>query len=199
MKKNYVLIDYENVQPAAVAALEPDHFHVMVFVGASQAKVSYEIASVLQRLGTRAVYTKITGNGSNALDFHIAYYIGQLAAQEPGASFHIVSKDTGFDPLIQHLKSKKIAVNRVKAIAELPLVKATSSKSSSDRVSAVVTNLAQRGSSRPRTLRTLASTIHSLFQKSLSETEVEHIVAELRHKGVIAVNDSKVSYTIPGG
>jgi hypothetical protein len=63
----------------------------------------------------------------------------------------------------------------------------------------VVANLAQRGSSRPRTLKTLASTIHSLFQKSLSEAEVEHIVAELRHKGLIAVSDSKVSYTIPDG
>ena len=72
MKKDYVLIDYENVQPTAIEALEHEHFHVIVFVGASQAKVTYEVASVLQRMGERASYIKIAGNGSNALDFHIA-------------------------------------------------------------------------------------------------------------------------------
>lgn len=194
MKRNYVLIDYENVQPAAIEALEREHFHVIVFVGANQAKVTYEVASVLQRLGDRASYIKITGTGSNALDFHIAYYIGQLAAKEPDAYFHIVSKDTGFDPLIQHLKTKKVSASRVKAVADLPLVKAAGSKSVSERVSAVVANLAQRGASRPRTLKTLGSTINALFQKTLSESEVEHIIAELAKKGVIIVNQSKVTY-----
>lgn len=199
MKKNYVLIDYENVQPAAMEALEREHFHVIVFVGSDQTKVTYEVASVLQRMGERASYIKIAGNGSNALDFHIAYYIGSLVAKEPDAYFHIVSKDTGFDPLIQHLKSKKVAASRVKAVTDLPLVKAASSISASDRVSAVVANLAQRGSSRPRTLKTLSSTINALFQKSLPEADVEGIVTELTKKGIVVVNQSKVSYVIPGG
>ena len=38
VKKNYVLIDYENVQPEAMAVLDREHFSGMVFVGASQAK-----------------------------------------------------------------------------------------------------------------------------------------------------------------
>ena len=160
MKKDYVLIDYENVQPTAIEALEHEHFHVIVFVGASQAKVTYEVASVLQRMGERASYIKIAGNGSNALDFHIAYYIGQLATKEPDAYFYIVSKDTGFDPLIQHLKSKKINARRVKNVTDLPLVKVAASKSKPDRVSVVITNLTQRGDSNPRTLKTLASTIN---------------------------------------
>src|SRR5690606_41861527 len=63
-------------------------------------------------MGSRAEYVKIASNGSNALDFHIAFYIGQLATKEPESYFHIVSKDTGFDPLIQHLKGKKIQVSR---------------------------------------------------------------------------------------
>lgn len=41
MKKNYVLIDYENVQPAAIEVLKQEPFHVMVFVGAGQAKVKW--------------------------------------------------------------------------------------------------------------------------------------------------------------
>jgi len=192
-----VLIDYENVQPTAIEALEHEHFHVIVFVGASQAKVTYEVASVLQRMGERASYIKIAGNGSNALDFHIAYYIGQLATKEPDAYFYIVSKDTGFDPLIQHLKSKKINARRVKNVTDLPLVKVAASKSKPDRVSVVITNLTQREDSNPRTLKTLASTINALFQKSLSKAEVEDIISELTKKGVVVINQSKVSYILP--
>ena len=197
MKKDYVLIDYENVQPTAIEALEHEHFHVIVFMGASQAKVTYEVASVLQRMGERATYIKISGNGSNALDFHIAYYIGLLATKEPDACFYIVSKDTGFDPLLQHLKSKKIIASRVKSVTDLPLVKVAASKSKPDRVSVVIANLTQRGESNPRTLKTLASTINALFQKSLSKAEVEDIISALTQKGVVAINQSKVSYVLP--
>jgi hypothetical protein len=198
MNKNYVLIDYENVQPEAMAALERKHFIVLVFVGSNQAKVTYEVAAVLQRMGDCAGYIKIAGSGKNALDFHIAYYIGQLAAKEPDAHFHIVSKDTGFDPLIQHLKTKKISVSRIKDVADLSSAKVATSKSAPDRVAAVVANLKQRGASNPRTLKTLASTINALFQKSLSEAEVEGIISELKKKGVVVVNQTRVSYTLPG-
>jgi hypothetical protein len=197
VKKNYVLIDYENVQPDALEALEADHFNVLVFVGASQSKVTYEVASSLQRLGERASYIKISGNGSNALDFHIAYYIGKLAEREPDAYFHIVSKDTGFDPLLQHLKSRKVLASRVKAISDLPIVKIAASKSLPDRVSAVISNLAQRKASNPRTLKTLSSTINALFQKALSPAEIDSIISELTKQGVITVNQTKVAYDLP--
>jgi hypothetical protein len=78
---------------------------VLVFVGAGQAKVTFELASVLQRMGEQAAYIKATGSGRNAVDFHIAYYMGQIAAKEPDAAFYVVSKDTGFDPLLQHLRN----------------------------------------------------------------------------------------------
>lgn len=197
MKKNYILIDYENVQPDAMAALNQEHFYVLVFVGASQAKVNYEVASVLQGMGNRAEYIKIASNGSNALDFHIAYYIGQLSAKETDSYFHIVSKDTGFDPLIQHLKSKKIQVNRVKSILDLPLVKISASKSTSERVLTVIASLEKNGTARPRTLRTLVSAINALFQKSLSESEIEQIITELVRKGIVIKNQLKVTYALP--
>jgi hypothetical protein len=194
MRKNYVLIDYENVQPDFMAALDKEHFNVVVFVGANQAKVTFEVASVLQQMGGRAEYIKISGNGSNALDFHIAFYIGQIAAQDPEAYFHIVSKDTGFDPLIQHLKSKKILASRSKSVADIPLVKISNSKSASEKAAAVLANLQQRGTSKPRAVKTLSSTINSLFQKSLSEQEVGAIIKELEKQGAITITESKVTY-----
>ncbi len=194
MRKNYVLIDYENVQPTFMAALDKEHFNVVVFVGATQAKVTFEVATVLQQMGSRAEYIKISGNGSNALDFHIAFYIGQIAAKESDAYFHIVSKDTGFDPLISHLKSKKIFASRSKSIADIPLVKISSSKSTPEKAAAVLSNLQQRGISKPRTIKTLSSTINALFQKSLSEQEICAIIEELKNQNAITINETKVVY-----
>jgi PIN domain len=125
MRKNYVLIDFENVQPESLAALQQDHFEIKIFLGATQTKISFEIAQAMQTMGPRAEYIKMGGTGSNALDFHIAYYIGHLSAKDPTAYFHIISKDTGFDPLIAHLKSKNISAAREPDIGDIPLVKAT--------------------------------------------------------------------------
>jgi hypothetical protein len=61
LRTNYVLIDHESVQPKALAMLDQDHFRLMVFVGAMQAKLNFETAAAVQRLGARAQYVKITG------------------------------------------------------------------------------------------------------------------------------------------
>ena len=114
MATNYVLIDFENVQPRNLELLTKHPFQVYVFVGASQKKVSFDLADSMQLLGNNAKYIKISGNGQNALDFHVAYYVGELAAKDPDARFYIVSKDKGFDTLIDHLTKRKIRIQRVK-------------------------------------------------------------------------------------
>ena len=129
VRTNYILIDFESVQTGSFEQLTDERFKEKVFVGASQAKLPFEVAESLQQLGSRAEYIRISGHGPNALDFHIAYYIGRLAAEEPSAYFHIISRDTGFDPLIQHLRSKKIFAGRVESIADIPIVKGSNSKS----------------------------------------------------------------------
>lgn len=197
MRTNYVLIDYENVQPASLSVLDAEHFRVVVFVGASQTKVSFEAASVLQRMGARAEYIKISANGSNALDFHIAFYIGHFSTLDPTAYFHIISKDTGFDPLIQHLKERKVFAARSKDVGDIPLVKVGNSKTPTERLSVVIANLQQRGASRPRTSKTLASTIGSIFQKQLSDDELAALVDELQLKGFVTIVGTKVSYALP--
>ena len=194
MRTNYVLIDFENVQPSSLEQLDHDHFKVFVFVGAHQGKVPFELAASLQQLGDRAQYIKISGNGPNALDFHIAYYIGRLAATDPAAYFHIISKDEGFDLLIQHLKTKKIFVGRSTAISEIPFVKVSNSKSSAERIELIRGRLQQLKAAKPRTTKTLSSTIAALFQKQLSNQEVSGLIDELAIQGHVNVSGTKVTY-----
>ncbi len=197
MRNNYVLVDLENIQPESLAQLAQEHFKVLVFVGANQTKLPFELAASLQQMGSRAEYIKISGSGSNALDFHIAYYIGLLSASDATAYFHIISKDAGFDPLIQHLKTKKVLAGRVKAVTDIPFVKASNSKSPAGRLEVVVAKLMQLKTSKPRTVSTLKSTIASLFQKQLSDQEVESIVQSLVTGELLSVSGTKVSYSLP--
>lgn len=197
MRTNYVLVDYENVQPDALALLDAEHFKVIVFIGANQTKVTFEAAAALQRMGNKAEYIKIAGNGPNALDFHIAYYIGRLANAEPTPYFHILSKDAGFDPLIKHLKSRNILVSRWRSVKDMPIVKAANSRSPEARLEIVVSRLKQLGTSKPRTVKTLSGWINSAFQKQLSEQDLAGLVEALEKNGHIAVNGTKVSYSLP--
>ncbi len=197
MRTNHVLIDYESIQPEQLAPLEPDHFRVTVFVGATQARLPFELAAAMQRLGSRAEYVKISGTGPNALDFHIAFYIGKLSVADPGTFFHIVSKDTGFDPLIQHLKSLKIFAARVADILDIPAVKATVTRSPEERQTLVVERLQTMKAGKPRTVKTLGTTIATLFQKKLSEEEIGEMVNTLQSRGLIVLTGTKVSYSLP--
>lgn len=197
MRSNYVLIDYENVQPQSLAGLHADHFKVLLFMGANQTKVPFEVADAMQRLGERAQYVKISGNGPNALDFHIAFYIGHLASTDAAAYFHVISKDAGFDPLIQHLKTKKISAGRSNCIEDIPLLKIANIKSLPEKIDLIVANLRTRGSSKPRTLKTLSSTIQSLFQKQIAEPELAELLGEMQRRALVTVGENKVSYALP--
>ena len=197
MRTNYVLIDYESVQPEDVSALKQDHFRVIVFVGARQTKIPFETAAALQQMGSNAEYVKISGTGPNALDFHIAFYIGQFAEKDPEAYFHIVSKDAGFDPLLHHLKTRKLRALRVKTVRDIPLLKASSAKPTADRIAAIVDDLRKRGAAKPRTVTTLTSTISALFQKQLSPDEIGALLTALQARGYVSVAGNKVSYSLP--
>lgn len=194
MRKNYVFIDYENVQPESIAGLEKGNFYILVFLGAHQSKLNTNLVRCLQPLGTRVEYVVVSGTGKNALDFHIACYLGERAAIEPDAYFHIISKDTGFDPLIQHLKDRSVLVSRSGSIADIAVLQKSSFTTLPERTSAVKARLAQM-EGKPGTVKTLSSTINALFQKTLTDDEVEMVVKDLCGKGVIAIiNKTRVAY-----
>jgi hypothetical protein len=193
---DYVLIDFENVQPKDLSLLAGHPFKVMVFVGANQARIPFELAKALQAMGENAEYVQISGAGRNALDFHIAFHLGELASKDPGGYFHVISKDTGFDPLVRHLNERGIHVRRSRDLAEMPILGITSPKSPDERIEAIVKNLASRGHSRPRRRKTLASSINSLFMMKLEPSEVDGLIDALEKRAVIEIKDGKVGYSL---
>lgn len=82
-------------------------------------------------------------------------------------------------------------------VSEIPLVKAANSKSPQQRLEIVVAKLRQLKASKPRTVKTLKSTIASLFQKQLSEGEIIAVLDALHSIGVVAISNEKVTDALP--
>ncbi len=199
MKTTFVLVDFENVQPKDLALLNGGSHKIKIFLGNHQGKISIAIARALQEFGRDVEYIQVSGSGNNAVDFHIAYYIGRLAATMPDAHFYVISKDTGFDPLIKHLQEQGMHCGRsisIAAISHVP-VKISGSVTIADQAKVVVLNLAKRQSGRPRTLKTLRSTIKALFGSHLIEDELDRIIEYLTKHEVLKITDDKVQYELP--
>ena len=197
MKTNYVLVDYENVQPTDLALLRDGPFKVKVFLGPNQARIPVSLATALQALGRDAEYVVLETAGSNALDFHIAYYVGALSAHEPSAFFHIISKDSGFDPLIKHLKGKGVLAHRFVTIADIPFFKPDVPVTTDAQVDAAVAYLVRLKAAKPRAQKTLLGTLHALFKKELTEEQLAALFGSLCKRGVVKIEGTKVSYDLP--
>lgn len=103
--KVHVLVDWENVQPGgeALRQLVPEGTDVWLFHGPQQ-KVDAD--SHRQVFGDdRVVLVPRSGTGKNALDFHLTYYAGYLCARKPPEAIVVVSKDHGYDPMLEHART----------------------------------------------------------------------------------------------
>lgn len=194
MPINYVLIDLENVQPKNLKILSGHPFKIYVFVGETQTKIPFDLASTLQEFGENAKYIKISGSGKNALDFHLAFYLGELKTNDPDGYFHIISKDKGFDPLVKHLRNNKNRVHRHNDLAEIPLLRISNATNTDEKLIEVIKNLKGRGQSRPRKITTLSNTINSLFTEKMSDQEMSSFIKKMEAKKVISINEDNVSY-----
>ena len=78
---------------------------MLVFVGANQTKVTLDLLKTLQPMGVNADYIVASGNGRNALDFHIAFYLGDLANKDP-EGLALKSVEERIDAVIKNLNSR---------------------------------------------------------------------------------------------
>ena len=215
MTTNYVLVDFENVQPDSLAALAGGAFRIKVFVGASQARgrISFELSHSMQMLGANAEYVKIARSGPNAVDMHIAYFIGRLIEKEPNAFIYIVSRDTEFDPLVEYLQASGVACKRAKTIAEIarsipkPKAPAQAPKSTrstvppprrahSDKLAPIIKQLHSL-SGKPATRKKLAQVIANYFHHHggpLTDSAIEQLIEELIRLKYVSQSGNKVSY-----
>ena len=124
MTLTHILVDFENVQPSAtdIGLVRGDGVRLCIFRGPGQRKYSADVAEAWQPLGGNVTFIHCAKPGRNAVDMHIAFYLGELVAAHKGngadkrARFVIVSKDTDFDPLLMYIRSHGYEAARVSTI-----------------------------------------------------------------------------------
>lgn len=198
---HYILIDFENIQPADLSFANDESVRVVLFAGERQQKIPIELAMALQSFGDRAEYIRAAGTGTNALDFHIAFWIGRFAERDPTAQFEIVSNDKGFDPLIAHLNIQKIVARRTSSLGDVearkpatPKTAAKKSPSNNGKTQVVFDWLKALKSARPRRRKTLKNNILNHFKRSIDDKEIDKIIAALVRRKAISFDEDRVTY-----
>lgn len=194
VKINYILIDYENVRPEVWAVLDPAVVRVKVFLGENQSKLPLELVQAMQRFGGHGEYLRISGNGKNALDFHLTYYLGEMISKDPKSFYHIISRDTGFDPLVDHLMSRGFQVRRYERIEDIPLPNPQGKKVLRERLAKVTVDLRDRVANWPRSEKTLRNWVAQLFHQELSERELDQLIRGLKAAGEVVLEGNRVVY-----
>lgn len=201
--QNHVFIDLENMKSIDPAVLGIERWVIHLFLGPHDKKLEVEVVEAILANSQGVRLIRSPKNGKNALDFILAYHLGQATMVEPNAYFHILSKDSGFDSLIDFLRSKKIEIRRhadwgtlhaattVKpTIPKSPAPPATSTQKSlgPDAVK-VVAYLKKNPSNRPKKNTTLVNQAKSYMGKDATEAMAEAVVEELRHDKLIAIDE----------
>ncbi len=194
-----LLVDFENVQQVELAKLD-DSYRVIIFVGADQKSVPFDLVTRAQQLGSRVEWQKITGNGSNALDFFIAFQLGRVFDQTPRPECMILSRDKGFDPLIRFVTTSGMKCRRISSLAELhhkattpaAPVSAAPEEPKLRRVVEVLGKLEKRG--RPRKRKTLSQCISAMFQKKIHQQEVDGLINAMLTNGLISEAHNTITY-----
>jgi hypothetical protein len=210
-----LLVDFENIQDLDyLKKLRNTDFEVRVFIGPHQAKLPTALVRQAQPFGSRLQWVQMEGHGKNALDFHIAYTIGLLAAENRKRRIFILSKDTGFDPLLSYLSKRNIDCQRIEELGkflinkDVPPPTPPSIESPVGATTAAPKPAAKSISltdillyletipprTRPKKPKTLAAHLASHFKKQAPSRDFTQVVKELAKLGKIAIDGEKLSY-----
>jgi hypothetical protein len=199
-----LLVDFENVPKVDLSAV-PAGVVVPFFFGAAQKSVPTDFLKAALKLGERFLPIDIAGAGRNALDFHIAFYLGEYLATHHSAHCVILSRDKGFDPLVRHLQDRGFAVRRAATLEEAfpPAGKAAAAAPARARTPAAGGARREATASvenalgwlagmdkgkRPKKRAALAAHLHSHFAGKLSAADLARLIERM-------ISDQRLSET----
>ena len=216
---NHVFVDFENVHHVDLSVVGSRSITFTLLLGARQTKLDVGLVEKLMEHAASVQLVRLTSSGRNALDFALAYYMGRAVAVDPAGSFHVVSRDTGFDALIEHMRSKHIHARRHVDFAALTgsapaEVRSSASPASPEKLGTpvrtkaqpmhpeapgtrVLDHLRKHPNSRPKRKATLARHVLALLGNKASEADVMVLIDSLRQEGHLTIDErDAVAYVL---
>ncbi|MDO4228105.1 PIN domain-containing protein [Neisseria sp.] len=221
----HLLIDFENIQPQNLDKLPTEaDTHIWLFLGVVHKALPVSLVKSLLRFGERAHLVQLQKTGKNALDFYLSYYLGQITAIDSDAQIGVLSRDGGFDVLVEHILENGQAQNIVrladigevqheeihasvpKPLAGVPSeTKPTPVHSLAPYFQAALTALRQPDAFRPCRLNNLQQNLHKYILHDLYSGKTEEqcqattaaVINKLKSQKLISVDEHEtVSYHI---
>lgn len=191
--KKYIYIDYENMgNLKELVQIDGKYFF---FIGNTQNSIPKTLVLATNNISVE--WIPIEGCGKNALDFHIAYYLGQNI-KEPDTKHYILSKDQGYDPLISSINktSKMKIAKRIISLEDLRISEKTEAASEDVEYKALVNRIKGIAKTRrPKSEKTLKTFITGQLFPKMEEEDVKTLIDELyRNKIISKGSNQRLTY-----
>ena len=223
--ESYLLLDMENLMPSAEDIHRLKAECKILCFSKAQDKISVGLAMALMALQTdrRCEFILTGATGKNALDFHIAFYLGVLTHLHSGCSAYVISRDSGYDSLIQWINQHTdTTACRISCFDDLPanVCQPASSAPHSPKnapakeaggasavppvdhrsvlekhVQDAIQTIAKFKQARPRKRKTLINALNASCQPKLSSDMLAEVLQQLVAMKQIAIDgNDNVSY-----
>lgn len=115
------LVDFENVNGEGLTGIEKlgKDDTVTIFYSKNASTISFETHQALNESKAKIDYLKVVSGTKNALDFQLVSYLGYLMAVQPNATYYLVTKDKGYNAVVDFWQGAK---KKVSLIANLKKV-----------------------------------------------------------------------------
>jgi len=189
---NHVFVDFENVHEIDLSVIGNKAVSFTLLLGAKHSKLEVGLVEKMMEHASSVRMLRLSSPGKNALDFTLAYYLGQAAITDPVGYFHIVSKDKGFDPLVEHLRSRHLHVRRHDNFSTLTFSAPTKATSQQEELfPRVLDHLRKNKTSRPKRKRTLLANLLAFSGKLATEPQVLAVIDQLQKDGHIKIGEKE--------
>ena len=187
-RTNYIFVDYENIHEVDLDLVADKPVVVILVLGERHKNLPVDLVEKFLKYPAQVRLVKTGRSGRNALDFVLAYRIGVESVANPRGSFHVVSRDTGFDALIHHLKANHIFAARHESFAKALGGSDGTTPPFEQRINVVTERLTKNKKNRPKREKTLRSQINAYFGKQLSERELDETLKVLVNRKLFEIS-----------
>ena len=160
---NQIFVDFENTQLIDLSLTHNKAVKITFLIGDKQKHLPIQFVKQLVIYSQKIQLIETQSAGKNALDFILAFYLGQACYQHKNHAFYIVSKDKGYDSLVQHLRLSDVKIERYDEFSQIPLF--TTQKVQNKSITHVAIN---------------HKTVSSIKQKELISEKLQIIIEYLR-------------------
>ncbi|MDG6882225.1 Uncharacterised protein [Phocoenobacter uteri] len=187
-------IDYENIGTLESVDLSI-YQKIFIFCGPRNPNIKLGDQVINEFIDLKII--KLNTSGPNNLDFHLAYYLGQLSQNTPlDIEFHIITKDNGFNGLIEHIKHfgrkcQRITFQSKTNTENLPTIQLSDN---AEKVRQKLTEIRERN--RPTKKTALINWITNQCRAIATNINAKKIIDELEKSNKIKIENDKITYQL---